>query len=286
MENTKINFEELMFDHNYWNNVDLNEVLIENGDKFENPYVIEDNEASSKNDIYDDMFDMFLEEQEMNESIIEEAMEIHSSKRYNRKYINARKHLIKDKKRVLSQVAVSKDFGQLFKDIFYEKNVVRVENETVSNIDGFKFVEFSQLDQIFFYGKPVYLDSVRIIVGSKVLNNGSLKVEKEKYKIMGDILDNEITQEIERYCQEKADHSHWLEYDPDEYDCGDYYFGDEYMDAPDHFEGMDKLFYDYEEPKIFDLIERVQDSIINYDCNFDYDYEMEMLEMLEELEKW
>jgi len=75
---------------------------------------------------YDSLMDKIIEDID----IIDNAIDIHSSKRYNKKYIAARKFLIKDKRHLYLK-------GQSFSNVseygqsLYSKNVIRNENQNI-----------------------------------------------------------------------------------------------------------------------------------------------------------
>jgi len=119
-------FEKLMENKSYWSSIDLNEVLIENGD-IEQEKNVQVNVGPE--DLYDVMSEHFKENIIENEKIIEEAIKIHVAKRYNRKYINACKNLIKDKRYILKRV-FSKSDSEMYRQDLVSKNVVSMDNET------------------------------------------------------------------------------------------------------------------------------------------------------------
>jgi len=62
------------------------------------------------------------------EDLIKEAIKIHAAKRYNRKYINARKNLIKDKRYIIRR-AWAKSDSEMYRQDLMKKNVVSMDNE-------------------------------------------------------------------------------------------------------------------------------------------------------------
>jgi len=117
-----MNFEEIINSESYWNSINIDKILIEKGDIEKSKESIQVNIIGE--DLYDIMFDYYLE----NEKIIEEAIKIHIGKRYNRKYINARKNLIKDKRNVIRE-AWAKGKSEMYRQDLVEKNVVSMDNE-------------------------------------------------------------------------------------------------------------------------------------------------------------
>ena len=84
-------FTTLMNDENYWA-----EVIIDKGPIEEEKEVLF-NEPIDEEELLAIMAAAQYEEIHETESMIEEAMNIHAEKRYNRKYINQRKHKLEDK---------------------------------------------------------------------------------------------------------------------------------------------------------------------------------------------
>ena len=99
-------FEKLMNNGNYWANLNVDSILIENGDIIEEEYTI-----TMKTNVKD-------------------SIKIFLNKRYNRKYINARKYKIKDKRIVYQKAHCSSKIDYFNKDLV-SKNVVFLEKETL-----------------------------------------------------------------------------------------------------------------------------------------------------------
>ena len=114
-------FEKLMNNGNYWANLNVDSILIENGD------IIEE-EIVDPEDLYKVMSNHFAEIVIENEKIIKDSIKIFLNKRYNRKYINARKYKIKDKRIVYQKAHCSSKIDYFNKDLV-SKNVVSMDNE-------------------------------------------------------------------------------------------------------------------------------------------------------------
>jgi len=102
------NFEKIMNNKNYWDNLNIDKILEENGDtnSIKQKYM-----SSLKTDN-------------------KNSMKIHMSKRYNRKYINAVKHKLKDKRIVYQKARLFSKIDYFKKDLVL-KNVVFLEKETL-----------------------------------------------------------------------------------------------------------------------------------------------------------
>jgi len=124
------------------------EVLIENGDDIEE--VVEEVEFNG----YYDIYDVLIRTNEFDKSIIEEEIKVHAEKRYNRKYINARKHLIKDKRHLFAKVkpysTKNMDNNLTTKNILSVDNLCFVKekmNEKVSEYNiNYVEISFSNVD--------------------------------------------------------------------------------------------------------------------------------------------
>jgi len=118
-------FEKLMENESYWDSINVDKILVENGD-------IEQKETVQVNvgpeDLYDIMSEHFIEVILENEKLIEDTIKVHAAKRYNRKYINARKHLIKDKKYIIRRVW-AKSNSEMYKEELLSKNIISIDNE-------------------------------------------------------------------------------------------------------------------------------------------------------------
>jgi len=133
------------------------EVLIENGDDIEE--VVEEVKFSG----YYDIYDVLIRTNEFDKSIIEEEIKVHAEKRYNRKYINARKHLIKDKRYIIRK-AWAKSESEIYRKDLIQKNVVHIEKEV-----SIRFFQKEKIETII--PKAVEIEYISIFNGKTLRNN-------------------------------------------------------------------------------------------------------------------
>ena len=214
------------------------EVLIENGDIEE---VVEEVEFNG----YYDIYDILIRTNEFDQSIIEEEIKVHAEKRYNRKYINARKHLIKDKRYIIRK-AWAKSESEIYRKDFYGKPLL---NGYIKNI----FI--NKINYYHDYNGWFSAKAMKIRQTNKMLKN----IEKEGLM------------EWYNYDYKEYRKSLYYSFDCEDYEDNEVYLSDiEYYVQP--FLGMDKFYY--EDNSNYDLLEKYKEESYEYEEEslYDYDY--------------
>jgi len=162
------------------------EVLLENGDIIEvrNEKVVNE-ELSDLELIADDFLFSWIEDI----NILEEAMKIHREKRYNRKYINSRKYLVKDKRNLFQKaypVYPTQTDNKLILDRVLDIDNLCILNQELVRKESEYRIQYIDIEynKKFVFGSlvPEQYQGYAIIVNNKFDNFTFIKYNSSEFK--------------------------------------------------------------------------------------------------------